>query len=265
MLESLTLGALQGIVEWLPVSSEGFLTLAQVKLFGSEEPLKELIRISLFLHLGTFLAALFYFFEDVLNLSKKLFKFKQASPEEKNIIKFLILTTIITAIIGGLLLIAIQGIEERIELGGQVAMGLVGVLLLVTGGLQLKTKKGAGVKTEKNLRTKDGILLGIMQGFAVLPGLSRSGLTVAGLLLSKFDDALSLRLSFLMSLPIVLGGNVALNMDKFIFNSEFFWGLLVSFVFGFITIHYLLKVARKVNFAYFVLVFGALTTLAAFI
>ena len=75
MLESITLGIIQGIVEWLPVSSEGFLVLAQVNLFDSSAPLEELIKISLFLHLGTFLAALFYFWEDVKNLSKKIFRF----------------------------------------------------------------------------------------------------------------------------------------------------------------------------------------------
>lgn len=275
MLESIILGIIQGVAEWLPVSSEGFLVLAQVKLFNSAEPLEELIRISLFLHLGTFLAALFYFWEDVKELSGKLFHWKQAEIGEKNIIKFLILTTMLTGIFGGALLIGIQGIEEKIELGGKSAMAIVGALLLVTGILQLRarpkkatgvgTPTGGGLKSEADLKLRDGILLGIMQSFAVLPGLSRSGLTVAGLLLRKFDDALSLRLSFLMSLPIVLAGNVFLNIDKFRFDTNFFWGLLMSFLFGYVTIHYLLKVARKVNFGYFVLGFGVLTILSVFI
>lgn len=278
MLQNIILGIIQGVVEWLPVSSEGFLVLAQVQLFGSEEPLRELIRISLFLHLGTFLAALLYFWEDVKNLTFKVFRWKNAEQEEKNVIKFLVTTTLITGLIGGMLLKGLEGVEENFKFTGSAITALIGVLLLGTGYLQLRTRSrkpkdvnsvsvatNGNIKKEGDLKLQDSILLGFMQSFAVMPGFSRSGLTVAGLLLRKFNDETALRLSFLMSLPVVLAGNVFLNINKFTFDANFFWGLLASFLFGFVTIHYLLKLARKINFGFFVLGFGALMIIAAFV
>jgi undecaprenyl-diphosphatase len=91
---------------------------------------------------------------------------------------------------------------------------------------------------------------------AVLPGLSRSGLTISALLLRKFDNASALKLSFLMSLPVVLGGNIVLNFKYFTFSTELLLGLIFSFIFGLLTISLLLKIARKVNFGWFVLIFG---------
>jgi undecaprenyl-diphosphatase len=105
-----------------------------------------------------------------------------------------------------------------------------------------------------------------VQGFAALPGFSRSGLTISALLLRKFDETAALRLSFLMSLPIVLGGNVLLNLkDGFVLSAGAVFGLVFSFVFGIFTIHVLFRVARKINFAYFVLGFGVITLVAAFL
>jgi hypothetical protein len=121
-------------------------------------------------------------------------------------------------------------------------------------------------RTDIDIKNKDGFILGLVQGFAVLPGLSRSGLTVAALLLSKFDEETSIRLSFLMSLPIVLAGNIALNFDYITeFNSDMLIGLLAAFIFGYLTIGVLLKLARKINFGWFVIIFGVLSVAAAFI
>ena len=138
------------------------------------------------------------------------------------------------------------------------------MLLLTTGILQIKAKK----KEEKKMvdaGNKDGVLLGLVQSFASLPGLSRSGLTVSVLLLRKFRSEAALKLSFLMSLPIVLGGNIILNLDKFNFSLESFSGLLFSFVFGLLTIKLLLKTARKINFGWFVLFFGIIVIISIFV
>jgi undecaprenyl-diphosphatase len=99
----------------------------------------------------------------------------------------------------------------------------------------------------------------------VLPGLSRSGLTVAALLFRKFEDTEALRLSFLMSLPIVLGGNIILNATSFELSPVAVWGVVTSFLFGLLTIHLLFRLAKKVNFAWFAVLFGVATIAAAFI
>ena len=119
-----------------------------------------------------------------------------------------------------------------------------------------------GIKTEMHLTNKDGIILGIVQGISVIPGLSRSGATVSALLFKKFDDVVALRLSFLMAMPLILGGNIILNMNKLTVTSVSIYGLLSSFLFGIISIHLLMKIAKKVNFGYFVLGFGILMMLS---
>jgi len=105
----------------------------------------------------------------------------------------------------------------------------------------------------------------VVQGFAALPGLSRSGLTVSTLLFRKVNEKDSLKLSFLLSLPIVLGGNILLNSEYFNFSLDSLISLSASFLFGLLTIHYLLKLAKKINFGWFVFAFGALMIIASFI
>ncbi|GAG03940.1 unnamed protein product, partial [marine sediment metagenome] len=100
--------------------------------------------------------------------------------------------------------------------------------------------------------------LGIVQGFSSLPGLSRSGITISTLLLKKFDDTSALRLSFLMSLPVVLFGNLFLNLNDFTLTSAAIYGLLASFIFGLLTIHILMNLSKRINFGWFVLIFAVL-------
>jgi len=251
MIEQLVLGIIQGITEWLPVSSEGLLVLTQTHLFGQKD-LSDFISQALFLHLGTFLAALVYFRKEILKLSKN-----------KKLARFLIITTLISGAVGFLFLQLIKGIESQVEITGKAATLLVGLLLLITGGLQIKSKN-QGKKTQKQLTTADGVVLGFVQGLAALPGLSRSGSTVAILLLLGFSKTESLKLSFLMSLPIVFLGNLVLNFS-YLSAPAFWWGLLASFIFGLLTIRLLLKLAQKINFGKFVIFFGALTIISVLI
>lgn len=264
MIESIILGIIQGITEWLPVSSEGLLILAQVNLFDSTASLKDLIGVALFLHLGTFFAALLYFKTDVLKLTRALFKWQEAEYETKQIFKFLIISTLITSIIAGGLMGLLEVSKDDLAINSQIINTLIGGLLLLTAFLYLKTKK-FGIRKEEELNIRDSIWSGFAQGFTVLPGLSRSGLTTSILLLRKFDDTSALRLSFLMSLPAVLAGNIFLQFSSFTFKAEYLLGMLVAFIFGILTIHILLKLAQKINFGYFVLGFAILTLLTVFI
>jgi len=264
MFEGIVLGIIQGITEWLPVSSEGFLILAQVNLFDSTANLRDLIEVIIFLHLGTFFAALVYFRKDVAQLLKAAFRWKAADYETRQIFKFLVISTLITAIIAGGLLGVLEQAGENMVLNSKFINGFIGLLLLITAFLHLRVKK-FGTRKEGQLNIKDSIWSGFAQGFTVLPGLSRSGLTVSTLLLRKFDDTSALRLSFLMSLPAVLGGNIFLQISGFVFKVEYLWGLFASFIFGLLTIHLLLKVAQRINFGYFVLGFGVLVLITIFI
>lgn len=256
MLENIVLGVAQGVVEWLPVSSEGAITLIQ-QFFFDQKNLTDIIHLALFLHLGTALAALIYLRKDVGEVIKTLFRYKKTSDKNRKIFNFLFLSTLISGVLGLVFLKLIIGIESQIELSSRIITFIVGVFLLITAYLQIK-KKNTGKRLPEDLSLKDGVFLGVGQGLASLPGISRSGMTVSLLLLKKFEEESALRLSFLMSIPVVLAGNVFLNLDYFKFSLDNFIAFIFSFVFGILTIHYLIKLTKKINFGYFVLIFGVL-------
>ena len=258
MWEQIILGMIQGIAEWLPVSSEGLLVLAKTHLWPGQENIEALIQQALSLHLGTFLAALVYLRKDVVRLIKALGRFRSQSQETQNLIIFLLVSTLISGILGLMLIKLLSHVMDTFHNTGKLITLLIGLLLLGTGFLQLRAKKD-GLKEIKDLNIVDGVVLGFVQGLAALPGLSRSGLTVSAFLLRKFDKIQALKLSFLMSLPIVLGGNIILNFHDFIWSSSIITGIAASFFFGLATIHLLLKLAQKINFGYFVLIFGLAT------
>ncbi|MBD3247777.1 UDP-diphosphatase [Candidatus Falkowbacteria bacterium] len=266
MLEAIVLGITQGVAEWLPVSSEGLIFLIKANFFAKEDSLIDIVRLALFLHFGTFLSALVYFRKDVARLLKALFRYKKAEAENKKIINFLIIATLISAVLGSILVAGMKSVETDLKsIAGYVNL-IIGGLLIITAFLQIKIKKAKDFgKSEKDLKAKDGVFLGIAQGMAALPGLSRSGLTVSALLMSEFRDNTALRLSFLMSMPIVLGANIVLNLGDLSADAYSFVALAFAFVFGLLTIDVLLKVAKKVNFGYFVLGFAILMIISSFL
>ena len=256
MIQGIVLGIIQGVTEWLPVSSEGIIVLAKLHLFGANE-IEDMIHLALTLHLGTFLAALIYFRLEVLQLLRSTSRYKTSSQEQRATIRFLVVATLVSGFVGFILLKTLLYFGDNLAVSGRLITMLIGCLLLVTAGLQF-TQRDHSWKGPQDTTLTDGLLLGFVQGFSVLPGLSRSGLTISALLLRKFDDTHALTLSFLMSLPVVLGGNLVLNLGDPLFNGTTLWGCLFAFLFGLATIHLLLKLSRKMNFAYFVLFFGLL-------
>jgi len=263
MIEAIALGVAQGIFEWLPVSSEAIIVLLKTYFFQGEG-LSSLIDLAIFLHLGTFLAALVYLRKDVVSLIKTIFTYDTSDEEQKTLLRFLLISSLATGVVGYLVLFSVSRAEETLTSTGQWFVLFIGVLLLITAWFQFK--KSAGLKSVGQLKTSDALFAGTMQGFAALPGLSRSGLTIASLLLKKFDDETALRASFLMSLPAVLGANILFSFDELTnLTTEMFVMIGISFVIGLLTIHALLKLARKIQFGYFVLIFGILTILAVII
>ncbi|MBU3923121.1 undecaprenyl-diphosphate phosphatase [Patescibacteria group bacterium] len=254
MLESIILGIVQGIFEWLPISSQGNLVLIMVGFFNIG--IETAVKYSIFLHFGTLLAVLVYFKKDIINILKNLKEFKFKFENKQNgLISFLIVSTVITFIIGFPLYKLISNFSFR----GEFFLGLIGIGLIITGLLQKFAHKSK-IKEKRLLTLKDSVLLGVVQGLAVIPGISRSGITISTFLFKKYSAKQGLYLSFLMSIPVLLGGIVLPILDGFP-NLPFinlFLGLIFSFIFGLITIKILMQLAQKIRFWLFAIIIGIL-------
>lgn len=259
MWNGIILGTIQGIAEWLPISSEGMVALFGVNFLGWTN-LEEIIQYAIFLHIGTFFSALIYFRKDVLKIFESLKKENRVEDDFK-IFKFLFISTLITGVIGFAILYLIKNLDDLVF--GKYLNILIGLALIVTGLIQIK-RVNFIPRLVDSLKMKDAIWLGVLQSFSILPGLSRSGLTIAGFLFRKFEEETAIRLSFLMSLPVVLGANIVLNLNNFVLDKTSIIAVVFSFVFGLLTIHLLLKFAKEVNWPKFVIVFGVLAILATF-
>ena len=139
-------------------------------------------------------------------------------------------------------------------------MAIIGVFLIITGLLQKYASRSLG--EIKRIGIKDALLLGVVQAFAALPGLSRSGLTVSAFLFRGYDGRQAIRLSFLMSIPTVMAAEIGLSLiDEVSFDLAAISGVITAFVFGFLTIDILMKIARRLAFWKFCLFLGALSLL----
>ncbi len=155
-------------------------------------------------------------------------------------------------------------VVEEAQLSGDAATAVIGIFLIVTGILQ---RVSANVKSTKKLpSTKDAFIVGLGQGFAALPGISRSGTTTGLFLFRKFDSENALRYSYLMSIPAVLGAEIVLQITDIIkVDFASILAIVFSFVFGLLTISTFLKVAKKVNFSSFCIILGLLSILSLFL
>ncbi len=254
MFESVVLGVLQGIFEWLPISSEGVLVLVQTQFFG-ETSLVEAIQMALFLHLGTFLAAVIYFYDDVVLLLRNLVRYKTLDQNNRSILQFYIIATAASAIIGLLLKAFLVKLEKVFIVSADIIVIAVALLLFVTAYLQLR-KKQMTFREEHEATPVDALVVGAVQGLSVLPGVSRSGSTTSVLLIQRFHEMDALKMSFILSLPVVLGGNILFNLSSAFLTIPSLVAFLTSFIFGWITIDLLLRFAKKVNFGWFVFAFA---------
>lgn len=210
-LMSVILGAVQGVAEFLPISSSGHLTLLQ-HFFGMEQA-DNLFNI--LLHFATLLAVCVVYFQDIVEMIVEFFAFlrdlftrkpsRGNPPEARRLILLLI--------VGTLPLLAVLLIKDQVEaLGNNPAF--VSCALLVTGCiLFFSDRMGRGHKTAKNATLKDVLLVGVAQGLATIPGISRSGSTISAGMACGFDRKFAVRYSFLMSLPAVLGATILEVVD----------------------------------------------------
>lgn len=183
-------GVVQGITEFFPVSSSGHLVILH-NLFGLKEPL---VAFDIFLHLGTVVAILIFFFKDILGLFTK----------DRKVLVLLILGSIPAFIIGFLFKDIFESLFGMPKVVGYM-LGLTGGwLILGSIGNDYLTKAGA----RKDLGILNSIIIGIAQAIAIVPGISRSGATIATGMLLGLDKELAFRFSFLLAVPAILGASV---------------------------------------------------------
>ena len=256
-LMSAVLGFLQGVAEFLPISSSGHLSLFQ-HFFGMEEP-DSLFNI--LLHFATLIAVCVYYFQDVMEMIVEFFRGVAAlfsrtpsrgnPPEGRRLV--------LLVIVGTLPLFAVLPVESKIEmLGGSPVF--VSCALLVTGCiLFLSDRYGGGRKTAKNATIKDALLVGLAQGVATIPGLSRSGCTISAGMAMGFQRKFAVRYSFRLSLPAVFGATL-LKVIKTIKAAEplaegilpkYLLGMAVAGVVGYFSIRLVDLLASKGKFGAF--------------
>lgn len=239
MLDYVILGIIQGIFEWIPISSQGMVAIASQFLIKEVHPLE----MALFLHLGTLLAVLIYFRKEWI----EVFRFKNIS-----LLRFLVVSAAISGIVGFTLYVLIKNIAL-----GNGLLVITGFGLLLTAYFH-KAKRMPGINLNKL-----AVITGILQGLAVIPGLSRSGATIFGLSLGKLNPGEILKISYMMSAPAVLGLTGFLFFKNPVLISESWPALISSFLVGFLTLDFLLKVANKIDFFKFALIFALFCFLGA--
>jgi undecaprenyl-diphosphatase len=235
-------GLVQGVSEFLPISSSGHLALIPHYLKFDDPG----VAFDLALHLGTALAVILYFHRKLIEQIKNLPNlFKKDT--KSNLTRFLVTGTIASL----MLILILKPFSEifRQPLFIAINLAFFGFVLWISHRNYIG-------KNELNF--KSSILIGLAQALAIFPGVSRSGITLSCAFFMGIKKEEAGEYSFLLSLPIILGGALKLVPDLLTSNSDVSFsylmiGIISSFVFGILTIHFFLKLLTKINFAYFFL------------
>jgi len=194
------LGVVQGVSEWLPISSKTQVIIASTYLFGLG--IKQAYALGLFLEAGTFIAALSYFRKEVWNVLKSLVG--KGDQEGRLLLKYLVVVTALTAVVGvAIYVTALSSISGPVVGVPMIVLGCI----LIGDGLVVRFARGRSLTTKglHDLKMRDFIIIGIVQGVAALPGVSRSGVTVSAMLLLGINAKDSFKLSFLALIPASIG------------------------------------------------------------
>ena len=245
ILHAIILGIVQGLTEFLPVSSSGHLEIAKV-LLNDESIGKQSMLMTVVLHGATALSTIYIFWKDIKDIIKGLFS------ADKNKVSFslkIILSMIPSVIVGVVW-------EKQIEtlFGGNLE--LVGAMLIITALLLYCADKAKS--TDKNVSFVHSIIIGISQAIAIFPGISRSGATISTSVMLGVDKEKSARFSFLMVVPLILGkilkdilsGDISFTSTE---SLPLFFGFISAFFVGLFACKLMIKIVKKSKLKYFAL------------
>ena len=250
------LGLVQGLAEFLPISSSGHLAVLQNFLAIGD--MENHMLFDVLLHLGTLAAVILAFWKDVREAAREFLRMlhigktpRGAKPNrrERRLISFLIIAT--------LPLIPAAFASGLVESLSQNTF-FIGFAFIMTGFLLFAADRmGHGNKDERSCRTADAVIVGLAQAVAVVPGLSRSGTTISVGMLRGFDRNFAVKFSFLLSIPAVVGANLV-SLFKAISNGVvwsnvpvYLVGVLTAFVSGYFAIYFLRLVVQRGKFGGF--------------
>ena len=242
--EAITLGFIQALTEFLPVSSSGHLVLAE-ELFAMHTGEGAAFEVAV--HLGTLLSILVLFRKEVWRLVKTCVRPMDSTSEDRSDLIFIVIGSIPAGVVGVLW-------KDTLEQSFGSVLG-VGVALVFTGLLLLSTLRDTGSRTQ--VGSRDGIWVGVAQAVAILPGVSRSGSTIAVALKLGIDRTRAARLSFLMSLPVVAGAGLLKTLDLLsqptpsTVYATLAVGGLSAFIFGIGALWLMLRWVVSPSFGYF--------------
>lgn len=224
-ISSIILAIVQGITEWLPVSSSGHLVLFEkiLQFRGS-------LLFDVALHFGTLMAVFVYFGRDIIDIVRELISGKFKSENGK-LGLLLIIATIPAALVGFIFKNVFESIFSNLVI---VAFGfaITGIFLLIA------SLPGKNKKQMTEISYKDALTIGVAQVFAIFPGISRSGATLSTGIILGLEEKTAMKFSFLMSIPIIFGANILVIGNEKL-PPNLIWATLVSFVIGLVIIHLL--------------------------
>ena len=248
LLIAILAGLVQGVVEWLPVSSQGNLSLV-LTLVGTDPAVA--LQLALFLQVGTTLSAATYYRQEIQTALAAVPGWRpQAAYEEDNAIaSYIVVASFVTGVVG--IPLYIFAVDLAGQLTGGVFIAGIGLLLIATGILQLASES-VEMEGHTTPTLADSILVGAVQGLAILPGISRSGMTTSAFLFRSYDPPAAFRLSFLLSIPASLGAAALTLLSAGglpgIRPTAAAVALGVSAVVGYLTIDVLMRVVDRIPF-----------------
>ena len=244
ILYAIILGIIQGLTEFLPVSSSGHLEIVKF-ILGDESVPEQSLMMTVVLHGATALSTLIIFRKEVFEIIKGLFLFK--SNEELWFSVKIIISMIPTVAIGLIF-------ESEINRLFEGKLLLVGFMLILTGFLLFLADKAK--KTDKKISFKSAFIIGISQAIAILPGISRSGATISTSVLLGIDRSRAARFSFLMVVPIIFGkmAKDLMSGESLIIGDQkmvLLIGFLAAFLTGLVACKWMIKLVKNSNLSYF--------------
>ena len=273
-LQSILLGLIQGVAEFLPISSSGHLALFQ-HFFAMENVEESQMFFTVLLHFATLIAVCVYYWQDIIDMIREFFlgirdlasrgrRGREKLPPARRLVLLIIVAT--------LPLFVVLPIKDLVE-GAMSNVTFVSFALLATGFILFFSDRMArGRKTERTATVLDALLVGCAQALGTLPGISRSGITISAGMLRGYDRTFAVRFSFLMSLPAVFGATLLELIDAVQAGIDtsllpvYLVGMLVAGVVGYFAIRLVNLLAGKGKFgafAYYCWAAGAISLAAS--